>query len=175
MRVTTPCPLATVTLMNPTNQCVSLKGIWRFVRKDAASGAVLSDRTYENLVPTVGRYAIASVLAFGSSSFPVPRLTYAAVGTGASAPANADTTLGTETFRKLLAGVTAASNVLTVDAFFNESEANGTLAEAGIFGDSVYAAATATANTGTIFSRVAISETKTSSETLTITWILTIS
>lgn len=157
----------------PLSGTVNLVGVWRFVKRDARTGAIVSDRAYRNVVPTVARAAIAAQLG-ASGTYPA-KITYAAVGSSGTAPAAGDTQLGTETYRKAVAGASNVSNVLTATAFFNESQANGTLAEAGLFGDGSSSQATSTANSGILFSHVAISETKTSSETLTITWTLTIS
>ena len=150
----------------------TLTGVWRFVKRDARTGAILSDHTYRNVVPTVAHAAIAAQLG-GVGTYPA-QITYAAVGTSATAPAAGDTKLGTELYRKAIAGASNVSNVLTVDAFYDETEANDTLNEAGIFGDGSASQATGTADSGILYSHVAISETKTSSETLTITWTLTI-
>lgn len=151
---------------------LTMKGIWRFVKRDAATGAVVSDHTYHNVVPTVARAAIAAQLA-EDGTYPA-RITYAAVGTDATAPDVTDTTLGTEFYRKTIAGASNASNILTVDAFFDETEGNATLNEAGLFGDGSASQATATADTGILYSHVAISETKTSAETLTLTIVFTL-
>lgn len=121
----------------------------------------------DNLVTTAGKVAIIQNLR-GVSSRGV--IKYCAVGTDATAPDIADTVLGTELARKLISVRSNTSNVATFQTFFNTSEGNGTLAEAGLFGD----LATAVADTGTLFCHTAISKTKTSSETLTITWTVSI-
>ena len=121
----------------------------------------------DNLVTTAGKTSIASRLR-GSTT--LGTITYCAVGTDATAPDVADTVLGTEIGRKLVSVRTSASNVATFQTFYQTSEANGTLAEAGLFGD----LATGVADSGTLFCHTAISKTKTSSETLTISWTVTI-
>jgi len=97
-------------------------------------------------------------------------ITYCALGTGSTAPVAGNTTLGTEIFRKLVSVKSVSANVATFQTFFTSSEGNGTLGEAGLFGD----AATASSGTGTLFSRLLISRVKTSSDTLTLTWTITI-
>lgn len=124
----------------------------------------------KNLIPTVGRSAIANWLTQASPSPASIRLNYTALGTGATAPANGDTQLQTETYRKAIASATNSNNVAYCTAFYTAPETSGTYTEAGIFMN-----ATGTANSGTIFSRVAISITKTTSNTLTIDYTITIS
>lgn len=159
--------------MSCTNDSITAVGVWTFTKREASSGRVISENVYYNVVPTVARAALAAQLA-SDGTYPAA-ITYAAVGTNATAPDVADTTLGTEYYRKAIAGATNASNVLTVDAFFDETEGNTTLNEAGLFGDGSASQATATADTGILYSHVAISETKTASETLTITITITFS
>lgn len=60
--------------------------------------------------------------------------------------------------------------VVTVKGFFGAADANGALEEMGLFGE----AASATPDSGTLFNHAAISETKSSSETLTISITITI-
>jgi hypothetical protein len=60
--------------------------------------------------------------------------------------------------------------VATFQTFFTTTEGNGTLREAGLFGD----AATDGINTGTLFSKLAINRTKSASDTLTMSWDITI-
>jgi hypothetical protein len=152
---------------------ITATGTWTVTRRDAATGRVLSTRVYKNIIPTVGRAAIAKQLTGGGTYGAA--ITYVAVGTGGGAPANGDTQLATELTRKAIAGASNASNVLTVDGFFNETEANGVLTEAAIFGNGDATQASATANSGILYSRVTISETKTATESLTVTWTLTFS
>jgi hypothetical protein len=123
-----------------------------------------------NLIPTVGRAAIASHLGNVSPSPSVLYPNYVALGTGTNAPANSDTTLQTETYRKLVASRTSASNVAYITGFFATTDTTGTFRECGLFIDG-----TASANTGTLLSRVTINITKGGTETLTLDWSLTIS
>lgn len=124
----------------------------------------------ENLIPTVARAALANWISNASPSPASIRINYSALGTGATAPANADTTLQTETYRKLVSSETNASNIAYITAFYTATETSGTYAEAGLFMN-----ASATPNDGTLFSHVAISVTKTTSNTLTIDYTITIS
>lgn len=120
-----------------------------------------------NLVTDAGKASIASRLK-GSTDKGL--ITYCALGTDATAPASANTTLGTELGRKLISVRSVATNVATFQTFFTTSEVNGVLKEAGLFGDD----ASASADSGTLFCHTAVNRTKTSAETLTLTWTVTI-
>lgn len=122
----------------------------------------------ENIVPTVGRTMIANNLTDATPTNSM-LISHAALGTDGTTPANGDTTLGTETYRNAIASLTNGSNVGYATAFFNATEVTGTFAEAGIFSDG-----TGSVDTGILVSHVLISVTKSSSETLTIDWELTI-
>jgi len=98
------------------------------------------------------------------------QVTYIAVGTGTNAPNAADTDLQTELARKQISVRSALGDTASFRIFFNTSEANGTLKEIGLFGDD----ATVTADSGVLFARAAIDKEKTTSETLTIDWDLSI-
>lgn len=124
---------------------------------------------YNNLVPTVGRTMIANNLG-NTSPTNVMYAKYIELGSGTNAPANGDTALQTSTYRNAVASRTNAANITYVTGFFNATETSGTYKEAGIFSDG-----TASAGTGILLSRVAINVTKTTSNTLTIDWTLTIS
>lgn len=119
-----------------------------------------------NMIVTAAKNTIANRL-IGSS---VGYITYCALGTGSTAPVAGNTTLGTELFRKLVSVKSVSTNIATFQTFFTSSEGNGTLGEAGLFGDD----ATASSGTGTLFSRLLISRVKSSSDTLTLTWTITI-
>lgn len=147
----------------------SIYGVYRFTVRHAASGAVLRTYGYKNLVPTVARTMIANNLTAASPTH-VMLIKHCALGTSATAPANADTQLGTETYRNAIASVTNSNNIAYATGFFSAAEVSGTFAEAGIFADS-----TGTANSGVLVSHVALSVTKSTSETLTLDWTLTIS
>lgn len=144
-----------------------LKGVYKFTLTDINTGEK-KEIIYENIVPTVGRSLIANHLVNISPS-PALVITYVALGTGTSTPINANTTLQTETYRKAIASRTNASNVVLATGFFDATETIGTYKEAGIF-----MGGSATANSGTLLSRVSVDITKTNTQTLTIEWTLTI-
>lgn len=152
------------------NESLKIKGHWRFILRDAKTGEIIKVLEYANLIPTVGRTAIANHLTASSPTLDSLRINYTALGSGTNAPANGDTTLQTETIRKTTASGTNSNNVAYVTAFYTADEANGTHREAGLFIEG-----TATVDSGTLFSRVAINITKTSTQTLTIDTTITIS
>lgn len=122
-----------------------------------------------NLVPTVGRAMIANNLTDATPTNAM-RINYVALGSNVAAPANGDTTLGTETYRNEVASETNSDNIAYVTGFFTALEVDGTFKEAGLFSDG-----TGTVDTGVLFSHVAIDVTKSDTETLTIDWTLTLS
>lgn len=146
----------------------SLKGHYKFTLRNIHTGEVRIYE-YENIIPTVGRTLIANQLTDPTPTN-VPVINYAALGTGTNTPANGDTTLQTETYRNAIASLTNASNIAYATAFYSASATSGTFREAGIFCDG-----SGSANTGVLLSRVAINITKTTSDTLTVDWTLTIS
>lgn len=155
-------------MLNAVDQ-VALKGVWKFTLRDIHTG-VERVFEYENLIPTAGRAAIASWLTSASPSPASLRANYTSLGDDATAPANGDTTLGNEVYRKAIASATNANNVAYMTAFYTAAETSGTYLEAGI-----HIAGTGAADSGTLFSHVAINITKTTSETLTIDYTITIS
>jgi hypothetical protein len=121
-----------------------------------------------NLVPDVGRSVIAQRLA-GTTTY-TGTVNKVALGTSTSSPTNSDTQLGAEVYRNNIASYTYSNNIAYLTGFFTAVETSGTYAECGLFIDG-----TASANTGQIFSHALISVTKSSSQTLTIDWVVTIS
>ena len=125
---------------------------------------------YKNVIPTVGRIAIARRLINEGAKINESIITYGAVGTDSTSAVVSDTKLGAELFRKTVASTSRADNVIHIRTFFTTTEANGELKEFGLFGED----ATATTDSGTLFERVNINRTKTSSKTLLIESIITI-
>lgn len=148
---------------------VSLKGVYTFTIRDAKTGKIKRQITVENIIPTVGREMLANNLTAASPTN-TPRVTHVALGSGTNAPANGDTTLQTETYRNAAASRTNVSNIAYITGFFSATETSGTYREVAIFCNG-----TGSADSGVLLSRVAVNITKTTSETLTIDWTLTIS
>jgi len=121
----------------------------------------LREATYENIIPTVGRSALAARSANDLTYTNV--INYGALGSSGTTPTNSDITLGTETYRKATSSQTNASNIAYISNFYTATETTGTYAEAGWFIDG-----TASADTGQLFSHFLISVTKSNVETLTV-------
>ncbi|HEX5429852.1 MAG TPA: hypothetical protein VFX17_02100 [Patescibacteria group bacterium] len=138
--------------------------------RDAKTGRVKHVKNYHNIVPTVARTAIAQHLSNPSPTPASLLVNYGAVGTDSTTAANSDTTLGTEVARNTVVSHTNADNIAYITAFFAATDAVATLREAALFING-----TATADSGTLFSRVIINVTKSNTETLTLDWTITIS
>lgn len=123
-----------------------------------------SERT-ENLVVTAGLAHIADQL---SSSPGGGGMSHMAIGTGSTAAAAGDTTLGTETDRNALTSRTDSGAVVTyVGTWAAGDGTNSALREAGIFNAS---------SAGTMLARVVYANVdKQAGDSLTITWTLTFS
>lgn len=126
---------------------------------------------YKNMVVTTAKTSIAQRLAGDTAA---GEITYCALGTGTTSPALGNTTLQTELFRKLISSRSVAAAVATFQTFYTTSEANGALKEAGLFGNATAVTASATPDSGQLFCRTIINRTKTSSDTLTLSWAVTL-
>lgn len=133
---------------------------------DGKTGRLKSKDIKGNLVTNAGRTSMARHLR-GVTTDNQGIITICALGTSAVAPQHADTGLGTEIARKLVSVRSNVDDVATFQTFFTTAEGNGTLREAGLFGDD---ASTSIPGSGTLFCKLAISRTKTSGDTLTLSW-----
>lgn len=145
---------------------MKLKGNVKLTSENKETGEITTQIVH-NVSCDVGMESLASRLVGANKG----QVTYLAVGTGTATPASTDTTLATELERKQISVRTSSGDTATFRTFFNTTEANGTLKEIGLFGDD----ATGTVDSGTLFAHASVDKTKTSSETLTIDWSLTIS
>ena len=123
-----------------------------------------------NLVVTAGLNQLASAL-IGADTFSATSW-YLELGTGTTAVNAGDTALvtpDTATWRtSSVAEVSSAT--ATLEAFYPTSVANGSWTELALF-----SGATATAGSGTLFARILTSWSKTSSQTATVSWTVTLS
>lgn len=126
---------------------------------------------YKNMFLNYGKYAIAQRMAGDSGA---GEITYCALGTGTTAPAKTDTGLQTELARKLISVREYLNEVFTGTTYFTTSEAVGVLKEAALFGNGVGRIASSIPGSGQIYTRVAINRTKSSNDTLTLQWAVTI-
>ncbi|MFC1511635.1 hypothetical protein ACFL5H_00370 [Candidatus Latescibacterota bacterium] len=145
---------------------LKVSGIHRINLRHVRTGFVRSF-VIRNIVVSTGKNMLAKRLAGEGNSCD---LTYAAVGTGTTAPAPGDTTLETELFRKQITQRSAVGNQVLVTVYFGPLEANGSLTEYALFGED----ASGTPDSGTMFNRAAINVNKTSSYTMTIDSTLTV-
>ena len=149
-------------------EILKIKGHLKLTFRDAKTGKIKRVKEYDNLITTVGKTMIADNIS-NASPDNVMRINYVALGTDATAPVAGNTTLGAESYRNTVASETNAGAIAYFTGFFNATECNGTYKEAGLFADAVD-----TPDDGILFSHVAIDETKSVTETLTIDWTITV-
>lgn len=148
-----------------TNDTIKIKGHVKITLRDQ-DGRIADIKEYDNLVVTAGRTLIANSLWNPSVD---TRVSHVELGTGTTAPANGDTALQTPAYRNALASGNNSSNVVTFTGYFTATETTGTYREAGLFING-----SGTLGTGTLLSHVAINITKTSIQTMTIEWTISI-
>ena len=149
----------------------SLKGHYRFIKHDL-DGNTVSIEEYDNTICSVGREAIAYQIS-GDETYDL-KATYIALGTSQVTPAEGDTTLGTESYRKAVSSHNASGDTASVAGFFAASDCTGHYYEAGVFCDGVATQASATTDSGLLLSHVAIDVDKSALESLTVEFYITI-
>lgn len=129
------------------------------------TGAIKDSREIKNLVVTVGKSFIASRMKDATAT----AMTHMEVGTSTQAAAVGDTALiaAVASSRVALTSTTVTANAVAYVGTFPAGTGTGALTEAGIFN----AGAAGTMLCRTVFSVV----TKGASDTLTITWTVTVS
>ena len=126
-------------------------------------GTVIETREVKNLVVDAGLDYIASRMKDTSAT----AMSHMAIGTGSTAAAAANTTLGSEADRNALTSTTVTDNAVAYVASFAAGEGTGAITEAGIFNAS---------SGGTLLCRTVFSVVnKGASDSMTITWTVTIS
>lgn len=128
-----------------------------------ANGNLKEERQFHNLVVDTGLNYIVSRMKDTS----LGAMSHMAVGSGNTAAAAGNTTLGTELGRVSLTSTTVNANTVTYVASFGAGVGTGALTEAGIFN----AASSGTMLCRTVFPVV----TKQAADTIQITWTVTIS
>ncbi len=126
-------------------------------------GVVVETREVKNLVVDDGLGFIASRMKDATAT----AMSHMAIGTGSTAAAASDSSLGSEAARNALTSTTVTSNAVAYVASFAAGEGTGAITEAGILN----AGSGGTLLCRTVFSVV----NKGASDSMTITWTVTIS
>lgn len=139
---------------------VSWSGTFEIEVRDTETGEIRTKIIHNKVMDTV----LSQLVSTLQGNNPNLEIKYLALGTSNAAVTTSDTELGAEIFRTPVSAQTvSAVGELTTDFTVLDAEAVGNIQEIGIFGGST---ATATANTGTLISRVLWSKIKTNSEEL---------
>ena len=126
-------------------------------------GRVKDTREVKNLVVDTGLAFIASRMKDATAT----AMSHMGIGTGNTAAAAGDTSLGTEAARVSLTSTTVTSNAVAYVASFAAGTGTGAITEAGILNG---------ASGGTLLCRTVFSVVnKAASDSMTITWTVTIS
>jgi hypothetical protein len=134
-----------------------------FLELVGPDGEIKDEQRVSNLIVDTGENHIADQL----DSAPGTAMSHMAIGTGSTAAAFGNTTLGTEIDRNALTSRTSSGNVVTyVGTWAPGDGTNAALREAGIFNDPT---------AGTMLARAVYANIdKQAGDTLTITWTCTI-
>jgi hypothetical protein len=132
------------------------------IRLYRADGTLKDSRDIPNLVVTTGKQFIASRMAANTTT-----MSHLAVGSGTTAPTVGDTTLQSELGRGSIVSATTALAVTTYVGTVPAGVGTGAVTEAGIFN----AASAGTMLCRTVFAVV----NKDVSDTMSVTWLITIS
>lgn len=127
-------------------------------------GNLKDHREYHNLITTAGFTKIALL----SSAFYINQFAYCAIGTGTTAANIADTTLQTETARStIITPTNPSATSITFATTVAAGTGTGAVTESGLL---------SAASSGTLLCRQVFSAVnKGASDTLTVTWTITLS
>jgi hypothetical protein len=140
---------------------VMLTGKLKIVLTDE-NGNIKHEEEVKNLVVTTGKNFIASRMKDTTAG----AMSHMAIGTGTTAAANGDTTLGTEAGRVALASTTVTDNAVAYVATFPAGTGTGAITEAGLLNAS---------SGGTLLCRTVFPViTKGAADTLGITWTVSV-
>jgi hypothetical protein len=140
---------------------IKMTGDLKIVLTDE-NGQIKHEQEVKNLVVTVGKNFIASRMKDTTDT----AMTHMAVGSGTTAAAVGDTTLGTELGRVSLTSTTVTTNNVAYVATFPAGTGTGAVTEAGLFNAS---------SSGTLLCRTVFSViNKGAADTLGITWTVTV-
>jgi hypothetical protein len=144
------------------NELLKAKGELTIILRDQ-EGKVKEARHVPNLVVSVGKTYIASRMVGTSATI----MSNMAIGTGTTAPAAGDTTLGTEAGRVALASGTSSGATVTYTATFPAGTGTGAITEAGVFN---------AGTGGTMLCRTTFPVVnKAAGDSIAITWVVTVS
>lgn len=130
-------------------------GIWTLNFIDEWTGKIVRTLRKENHIPDVALFAYAAQFASAHTNDVGDNL-YICLGTDSTAAADGNTALGTETLRKAASVSESASVVASIYTYFTSSEVGGsTYREIGLMGDGNTSTASASANSGILYSRSA--------------------
>jgi hypothetical protein len=116
-----------------------------------------------NLVVTAGKEYVASRMKDTTKN----AMSHMAVGSGSTSPAAGDTALGSELDRQTLTSSTVSSNEITYVATFAAGDGTGALTEAALFN---------AASGGDMLCRTTFGViNKGAADSMTITWVVTVS
>lgn len=125
-------------------------------------GTITQETVVPNLVVTSGKDFIAERMKDATTT----AMSHMAIGTGSTAAAAGDTTLGTEAGRVSLTSTTVTSNAVAYVATFGAGTGTGAITEAGLFNAS---------SGGDMLCRTVFSViNKGAADTLGITWTVTV-
>ena len=142
-------------------ESINVKGNLEVILLDE-NGLQKDYRQVKNLVVAVGKDVIASRLVGNSLAI----MSHMAVGSSNTAAATSQTTLGSELGRVVLDSTARAANTVTYVATFPAGTGTGSITEAGILNAS---------SSGNLLCRTVFGVvTKTASDTVIITWNVTV-
>ena len=140
---------------------IKMTGDLKIVLTDE-NGQIKHEQEVKNLVVTVGKNFIASRIKDATAT----AMSHMAIGSGTTAAAAGDTTLGTELGRVALTSTTVTTNNVAYVATFPAGTGTGAVTEAGLFNAS---------SGGTMLCRTVFSViNKGAADTLGITWTVTV-
>lgn len=142
---------------------LKVKGNLNIVVKDK-DGKIKDTRKVNNLVVDAGLDFITSRMTANTATV----MSHMAIGTGSTAPAAGNTSLGSQSgSRETLDVITVTDNAIAYTAIFEAGDQTGNITEAGIFNAS---------SSGTMLCRSTFGAvTKNSDDNMTIVWTITVS
>lgn len=145
---------------------IKISGKIRAILKNADTGEIVKDTGWiDNVCPIIARTSLAEIMAGINTKANPGKITYCAVGTGATTPNIYGIHLANEIARVPITTAINTDNIVEITAFFKRPEGNGNITEIGLFGEE----ASSTVNTGTMFQWITKSFTKNDTQTLLIT------